>query len=124
LLIGTNNLGAEKPEQIADGIKAIVADYRQRCPDAVILLQGIFPRSHLPTDGQRGLIKQINEIIAHLADGKQVIFIDFGEKLLQPDGTLSADVMPDFLHPSAKGYQIWADAIQSQLDAVFHPAGN
>jgi len=26
-------------------------------------------------------------------------------------GNLSRDVMPDFLHPNAKGYQIWADAM-------------
>jgi len=24
---------------------------------------------------------------------------------------MSAEVMPDFLHPSAKGYQIWADSM-------------
>jgi lysophospholipase L1-like esterase len=32
--------------------------------------------------------------------------------------------MPDGLHPSAKGYAIWADAIQSAIDQyVPKPAG-
>jgi lysophospholipase L1-like esterase len=44
-----------------------------------------------------------------------VKFLDFGEKFLQPDGTISKDIMPDFLHLSPKGYQIWADAIQAPL---------
>ena len=38
-----------------------------------------------------------------------------GEKFLEPDGTLSKETMPDFLHLSAKGYQIWADAISPKV---------
>ena len=45
-----------------------------------------------------------------------MIFTDFGDKFLEADGTLSPEVMPDFLHPNAKGYQIWADAIQPFID--------
>jgi len=26
--------------------------------------------------------------------------------------------MPDFLHPSAKGYQIWAEAMEPTLDEM------
>jgi len=26
--------------------------------------------------------------------------------------------MGDFLHPTAKGYEIWAEAIQDQLDSL------
>ena len=50
------------------------------------------------------------------------IYLDFGDKFLQPDGTLTKEIMPDFLHPSAKGYQIWADAIQPVIDQFFPPA--
>ena len=121
LLIGTNNIGARTPQQIADGIKAIIDGYQKRCPDATILLQAIFPHGPLPTDSPRGPIKQVNELISHYADGKKVIYIDFADKFLQPDGTLTKDIMPDFLHPSEKGYEIWANAIQSQIDAIFPP---
>ncbi len=116
LLIGTNNTGGCTAEQIAGGIKADVAEYRKRCPDATLILMGILPRSEKPTDQVRGKIKEINKIIPVLADGKKVIFIDIGEKLLEPDGTLSKEIMPDLLHPSAKGYQIWVDAIQPIID--------
>ena len=27
--------------------------------------------------------------------------------------------MPDSLHPSAKGYEIWADAIRPEIEKVF-----
>ncbi|MFA6291505.1 MAG: GDSL-type esterase/lipase family protein, partial [Victivallales bacterium] len=67
-------------------------------------------------------IIQINQKIAALADGKRVTYLDIGAKFLEPDGTLSKEVMPDALHPSAKGYQIWADAIQSEIDKHFPAA--
>ena len=122
LLIGTNNLGHSTPEQLAEGIKAVVGEYQKHCPDAAILLQGIFPRSEKPSDPIRSKIKSINQIISHYADGKKVIYLDFGDRFLQPDGSISKDIMPDFLHPSPKGYQIWADAIQPVIDQFFPPA--
>ena len=112
LMIGTNNTLANSPEHIAEAIKAIVDKYREYCPNAVILLQAIFPRSEKVDDPRRATIKSINEIIAKFADGEKIIYVDFGNQFMRADGTLDKDIMPDFLHLSEKGYQIWADAIQ------------
>ena len=49
-----------------------------------------------------------------LAPGK-VTFLDIGAKFLQPDGSITREVMGDFLHPTAKGYEIWAEAIEPLL---------
>jgi beta-glucosidase len=38
--------------------------------------------------------------------------MDIGPKFLDKDGKLSRDIMPDLLHPNAKGYTIWAAAIE------------
>lgn len=116
IMIGTNNVGANTPDQIAEGIKAVVAEYQKRCPYSTILLLGIFPRGESATNPPRIAVKAINDIICKLGDGKKVIYIDLSEKFLNPDGTLSPEIMPDFLHPSPKGYQIWADAIQPIID--------
>lgn len=117
LLIGTNNLGNHEsvPDTFA-GIKAIVTEYRQRCPDAVILLHAIFPRGQKPGDPLRAAIKAENKEIATLADGEKIIFVDLSDKFLQPDGSISEETMPDFLHPSEKSYAMWADALQPLLD--------
>jgi lysophospholipase L1-like esterase len=120
IMIGTNNIGLT-PEQIAEGVKAIVGDYRKRCPEATILLQAIFPRGQDAANPLRAKIKDTNKIISGLADGDKVIYLDFGDKFLEADGTLSPTIMPDFLHPNAKGYQIWADAIQPVIDKYFPP---
>ena len=37
--------------------------------------------------------------------------MDIGDRFLEPDGSISTDVMADGLHPTARGYEIWADAM-------------
>jgi lysophospholipase L1-like esterase len=116
LMIGTNNIAHSSVDQDVEGIKAVVAQYLQRCPHSHLLLLGVFPRSAMATDDIRAKVIAINKGIAPLGDGKRISYLDIGQKFLQPDGTLTAEIMPDFLHPSAKGYEIWADAIQPIVD--------
>ncbi len=118
LMIGTNNAGADSAEDIAKGITAIVETTRAKQPQAKILLLAIFPRGDKP-DGKLGEIneklKRVNAIVAKLDDGKTVHFLDIGARFPVANGALSAEAMPDFLHLSASGYQIWADAIGPKL---------
>jgi lysophospholipase L1-like esterase len=119
LMIGTNNIGQKNPEPAASavaGVKAIVSEIHRRSPSTKVLLQAVFPRGEKPDHPHRAVIQELNAGIAGLDDGgKTVTFVDFGAKFLQPDGSLSKEIMPDFLHLSPKGYQIWADAIQETL---------
>lgn len=116
LMIGTNNSGSDPAEGIAKGVTAIVETIRAKQPQAKILLLAVFPRGEKasPNPGREKLAK-VNEIIAKLHDGQNIHFLDIGTKFLQPDGSLTKEIMPDFLHLSAQGYQIWADAISPKL---------
>ncbi|MBB5035146.1 platelet-activating factor acetylhydrolase IB subunit [Prosthecobacter vanneervenii] len=118
LMIGTNNVASDPAEGIAKGVTAIVETIREKQPQAKILLLAVFPRGDKPT-GKLGTanekLKQVNAIISKLDDGKNVFFLDIGSKFPQPDGALTKEVMPDFLHLSPTGYQIWADAISPKL---------
>jgi lysophospholipase L1-like esterase len=118
IMIGTNNVGntngAHSAEQIAAGVTAIVAIIGKASPGTRILLLAIFPRGEKPNP-MRDTITAINARLAKLADGKKVVYLDLGPKFLAVDGTLPAELMPDFLHLSAKGYAVWADAIESDL---------
>ncbi len=116
LMIGTNNSGQNSADQIAGGIKVLVAEYEKRCPNAHIILMGIFPRAEKPTDARRLKVAAVNDEIKELGTEERVTFIDIGPQLVEPDGTISRTMMPDFLHPTAKGYQIWAAAIQPVID--------
>ena len=115
IMIGTNNIGQKDPETAASaiaGVQAIVAHLKKSTPDTKILLLGVFPRSEKPDHAHRATIKEINDAIAKI---EGVRFLDIGPKFLQPDGTLTKEIMPDFLHLSEKGYQIWADALKEPL---------
>jgi lysophospholipase L1-like esterase len=119
LMIGTNNTGGHSAEQIAEGITLIVKTIKEKTPKTKVLLLAVFPRDTKPGTKNRVKIAEINKIIAKLDDeGKTVKFLDIGEKFLEPDGTLSKEVMPDALHLSAKGYEIWAEAINPTLQEM------
>jgi lysophospholipase L1-like esterase len=112
LMIGTNNSGSNSAEQIADGITAIVKTIQQKTPTTKVLLLGVFPRGEKAGTPVREKIAQINKKISKLDDGgKSVKYLDIGDRFLQKDGTLTKDIMPDFLHLSARGYEIWGDAV-------------
>jgi lysophospholipase L1-like esterase len=114
LMIGTNNLHDDTPDEIAQGIKSIVAELQKRLPKTQVLLLGVFPRSPKP-DSARDRVTSINEKIARLDDGSHIRFLDIGKAFLNPDATISPDVMPDYLHLSTKGYRIWAEAMEPTL---------
>jgi len=121
LMIGTNNLGSNSPEQIAEGIKAIVDEIRDKTPKTKVLLLGVFPRAPKADDPARAKIKKINGIIAQMDDGgKHIRYLDIGDKFLDNEGNLPKDVMPDFLHPNQKGYEIWAEAMQPTLEKMLN----
>jgi lysophospholipase L1-like esterase len=122
IMIGTNNTGSHSAEQIAGGIKAIVERLRKDKPKTKILLLGVFPRAGAPKDAKVATKEQlnkkipdINKTISKLDDGKMVFYKDIGDKFLTSDGGLSREVMPDLLHLSPKGYEIWADAIKEDI---------
>jgi lysophospholipase L1-like esterase len=117
LMIGTNNTLRNSAAEIAEGVGAIVLELQRDFPQAKILLLGVFPRGR-PNDPVRATIAEINRTIAKLHDGERVHYLDIGARFLAPDGTIPADVMSDLLHPSAKGYEIWAQAVKEPLSQL------
>lgn len=126
VMIGTNNTGFEPDRvtprnstaEIAEGVKAIVRGLRTKFPAVKVLLLAVFPRGEKPDNPQRRQVGEINAIIAQLDNGKSIRYLDLGPKFLAADGTLPKDIMPDFLHPNEKGYEIWAAAIKEPLAAL------
>jgi lysophospholipase L1-like esterase len=114
LMIGTNNTGRNSAAEIAEGVGAVVLELQKDFPKAKILLLGIFPRS-TANDPVRATIAEINSIISKLHDGKTVFYLDIGAKFLDDAHNIPKDVMSDALHPTTKGYEIWAGAVKEPL---------
>ncbi|HEX6994705.1 MAG TPA: GDSL-type esterase/lipase family protein [Gammaproteobacteria bacterium] len=117
LMIGTNNTGRNTAAEIAEGIGAVVLQLQKSFPEARILLLGVFPRGSAD-DPVRETIAEINERIAKLHDGDRVRYLDIGAGFLDDHGNIPADVMSDGLHPTTKGYEIWANAVIGPLSEL------
>jgi len=131
LLAGTNNVGNTVPPggdeaKVADitrGIQAILRIMEAKAPDATIVLTGIFPRNDnlavMPG------INKINDHLSKLADGKKIRYLNVNAKLADPDGRLFDGMMNagDQLHPTIKGYQVWADALKPIFSELLGPPG-
>ncbi len=124
LMIGTNNTGKEKDgsprnstPEIIEGVTAVVKAIRTNLPDSKLLLLAVFPRGTVDAP-QRAQIKEINDALAKLDDGKKVKFLDIGKVFLADDGSIPKTIMPDLLHPNEQGYQLWADAMEPTLAAM------
>ncbi|WP_295392404.1 GDSL-type esterase/lipase family protein [uncultured Thiodictyon sp.] len=114
LMIGTNNADSHKPEEIAAGVTAIVKTLRDKLSNTKILLLAILPREEKPGE-LRAKLDTVNGLIAKLADGKMVRFLDIGPKFLEAGGVMRRSIIPDALHPNEKGYEIWAQAIEASV---------
>jgi lysophospholipase L1-like esterase len=126
ILAGTNNVGAQPGgtdviEETTRGIKAILDTCRRKAPDAAIVLTAIFPRNDnmavIP------MINRINDNISRFVDGKKARFLNVNDRLADRDGRLFDGMMNerDKLHPTVKGYQVWADALKLIFTELLGP---
>jgi len=124
ILIGTNNIGHtnDEPAWIANGVKKIIETVQEKIPGSKVLIMGIFPRGEFAVDPKTGKpsptrtrITETNKLLAGLADGKTIAFVDVGDKFVDKDGVLNKAIFPDVLHPTTEGYKIWYDGAKPKL---------
>ncbi len=124
VLAGTNNVGSTpggdaKIADVTRGVTAIVDTCRRKAPQATIVLTGILPRND--TMSVIPEIRRINENLARIADGRTVRFLDLARGLADENGRLLDGMMGDGLHPTVRGYQVWADALKPLLTELLGP---
>jgi lysophospholipase L1-like esterase len=131
LLAGTNNVGNALPPEgieaaasnLANGISAVLHALHDKAPNATIILMGIFPRNDniavMPE------IDAINAKLSKMVDGRAIRYLNINDKLADSNGRLYEGMMNagDKLHPTIKGYQLWADALKPLLAGILGPPG-
>ncbi|MEP2307294.1 sulfatase/phosphatase domain-containing protein, partial [Rhodopirellula bahusiensis] len=120
LMIGTNNTGhfMQDPTQIAEGVEKILSILQEKLPKTKIVLQAIMPRGKTKMDLMRLNNIAVNDRIAKMVDGENIVYVDLGDHFMNEDGTIDPAIMPDYLHLSEKGYEIWADALSPTLQSL------
>lgn len=120
---GTNNVGSRpggdrKVEAIAGGVAAIIANVREKAPDAELILTGIFPRSDAAVVEE---IRAINARLAAMADEAGIAWVNINGDLAGADGLLLDSMSNDGLHLSEAGYEVWAEALEPLLTEMLGP---
>ena len=123
LLIGTNNTGhrsaaEETPGDTVIGIKACLDAIRAKQPKAKVVLCSLFPRGANAQVEARRRNDVVNRAIRQFADGRHVFWCDLSRMFTRRDGTLPAELFPDFLHPAELGYEMWASRIIPYFDGL------
>ena len=120
LMIGVNNFGfrEDSPQDVYLGVKAVVEETRSAFPDARIVLLGILPYGQGgPESPERQRVAETNRLLAMLGDDPRVEFHDIGAAFLY-DGAIPPEIMADYLHPTERGYEIFADQLRPILQPL------
>jgi lysophospholipase L1-like esterase len=123
LMIGTNNTMDDSAKDIAKANRKIVRMIHDKLPKTKILLLAVFPRGPRtmrgnvedPWEMRMKKIDAINADMAKLDNGDSIRFLDLGPKFMSADGTIAKAIMPDQLHLSPAGYQIWVEGMAPLL---------
>jgi lysophospholipase L1-like esterase len=136
LFIGINDLKFydQTPHDVATTISAIVAVIHQRSPSTKVLLLDLLP-SGGPNDPVRSRIDELNALISGTSTqpGIAPLYVpgvtvgnlqgdhslNLDSLFLNPDKTINTQLIQYagglLLHPTALGYQVWLDAINTPL---------
>jgi len=126
LEIGTNNIDEKNyptrhtAAQLAGGIEAIVKLILKKCPDSKVIVMRCFPGCYggpNPTS-HRAILERASDLVSRVADGKRVFYCDVNHVFLNMDGSISHEMMPDWLHPSPEGAKRWAQAMEPMLSEL------
>lgn len=116
ILIGTNDY-LDTPQQIADGVKAVIAKTQETFPGVRIILVSLTPTSrHTQT------IADTDKIISQYDDGNTIFYFDLASKM-PPVGNSWKGLYRDKLHLTPSGYEIWASEMDPLLDKVLKMQG-
>lgn len=116
LMIGTNNVGrGETPGDTVLGIKAVLAELRERLPNTKVVLFSILPRAGEIMQA----IRKVNAELPSLADGGRVVHVDLGGTFQNADGSLiESRFARDKVHLSREGYRVWWETMEPMLSAA------
>ena len=117
LLIGTNNIKEKRntPRETVEGIKAVCDLLADRLPESQIMLLGLLPCGESAQSQQRVDAAIVNAELQATTFSQRVTYLDVSQDFVEPDGTISKQIMPDYLHLSAAGYEQFANAILPTL---------
>jgi lysophospholipase L1-like esterase len=123
LLVGTNDFSgfgpSRKVEDVAEQLRALIIDIRDRCPGVPLLVTSVLPRDRWFSRR----VVQLNARLTRIAADSGAVYVDVWGALANDRGELDARFTKDHIHLSGEGYQVWVDALRPHLRGVGDSAG-
>lgn len=117
---GTNNLGKDSPQRIAEGIGCIIETIKIKLPHTKIVVLGLLPRDKDETGiDYKTKIKEVNGILAQAYGGTDILFEDIGPRLLNKDNSIDRTIMDDGLHLNHQGYETVGPILKEIIDSIW-----
>eukprot|EP01111_Echinosteliopsis_oligospora_P011434 TRINITY_DN3778_c0_g1_i1.p1 TRINITY_DN3778_c0_g1~~TRINITY_DN3778_c0_g1_i1.p1 ORF type:complete len:254 (+),score=44.09 TRINITY_DN3778_c0_g1_i1:55-816(+) len=113
LMIGTNNLGSDHPDDISNGIFTIIDKLRKDCPLSHILLIGVLTRND-----ELSFLSQIRSLNSSLAAKSktfpphELTFVEFPRILINDDDTPRGELFDDHVHLNENGYGVFGEVLE------------
>ncbi|MET8878401.1 GDSL-type esterase/lipase family protein [Nocardia sp. NPDC004604] len=115
LLVGTNDLGlGQTPGQVAENLRGLVAEIRERAPHAPLFVQSVMPRRVKFAER----IRELNSVVREIAAQGDAVYIDLWPALADVNGALRQEFTRDGLHLSGAGYAAWIEVLRPRIAAL------
>jgi lysophospholipase L1-like esterase len=112
IMIGGNDfIFGKSVTGILENYRKIIARVRAESPGTVIYVQSVLPTVYRIVPILRSSIKDLNEGLRSLADGRMVIYIDVYSQMVDIRGDLNPTLTLDGAHLNGPGYLVWKKAI-------------
>jgi lysophospholipase L1-like esterase len=111
VFVGLNNF-TDTPDQIAAGVRAVVKKTQATFPGVKILLVSLIPNGRSDEKMARA-----NEILRTYADHQNICYIDIYSHMPR-QGDNWKNLMPDKLHFTTEGYEMWAEQMEPALQKI------
>jgi lysophospholipase L1-like esterase len=119
---GSSNDADRSLTQITEALKPINEEIKKESPDVKKLNSLVRnlerQRGTIPAAKLNKKIGEINALISKLDDGQNVFYKDISNVFLDAEGGLAYEIMYDYLHLSAKGYDSWGKAIKADIEKL------
>ena len=115
VLAGTNNIWKEPADLVAERHAKLLRTIAWKQPGAKIIVMAPFPQGNAADYDRRPHCAALKKLLKAAADRQGLLWMDFDAKLMEPDGSISATMMPDGLHIGPDGYRFWLEELTKAI---------
>lgn len=118
IMLGVNEIGYAQNKTVAQ-YRDLLSLLHQKQPNAILYIQANLhvtaARSAQDSVINNTAIDTLNQSLAALANGTDIVYLDVNPIFDDADGGLSAEKTGDSVHPYAKEYRVWSAWIAEQV---------